>query len=96
MPVRQGNKQYMQILLDIGKFNLLESCARERGVKITALARDVIYEWLSRNVEQELFEEANRLDDANWKQTVRNRVNARMRNKASKEIVDPLPEPDDD
>jgi len=83
MPVRHGNKHYLQVLMDNAKYQLLEQCAQERGVRTTALARDAVYEWLSMNVDPELFQEANLIDDATWKQSVRNRVKARLQNKSS-------------
>jgi hypothetical protein len=83
MAVRHGNKHYLQILMDNAKFELLEQCAQERGVKTTALARDAVYEWLSTNIDPELFQAANLIDDATWKQSVKNRVKARMQNKSS-------------
>lgn len=69
--------------MDNAKFQLLSQCAQERGVRTTALARDAVYEWLSRNVDPELFQAANLIDDATWKQSVRNRVKARMQSKSS-------------
>ena len=83
MPIRHGNKHYLQVLMDNAKFQLLEQCAQERGMKTTALARDAVYEWLSRNVDPELFQAANLIDEATWKQSVRNRVRSRLQNKAS-------------
>ena len=82
MPIRHGNKHYLQVLMDNAKFQLLEQCAQERGMRTTALARDAVYEWLSRNVDPELFNAANLIDEATWKQSVRNRVNARMQKKS--------------
>jgi hypothetical protein len=83
MPVRHGNKHYLQVLMDNAKYQLLEQCAQERGVRTTALARDAVYEWLSKNVDPDLFHAANLLDDATWQQSVRNRVRGRMENKAN-------------
>jgi len=83
MPSRHGNKHYLQLLMDNAKYQLLEQCAQERGVRTTALARDAVYEWLSKNVEPELFQAANLIDDSTWKQSVRNRVKSRMENKSS-------------
>jgi hypothetical protein len=93
MAVRHGNKHYLQILMDNAKFELLEQCAQERGVKTTALARDAVYEWLSTNVDPELFQAANLIDDATWKQSVRNRVKARMQNKSSNHSTEPQADP---
>jgi hypothetical protein len=93
MAVRHGNKHYLQILMDNAKFELLEQCAQERRVKTTALARDAVYEWLSRNVDPELFQAANLIDDATWKQSVKNRVKARMQNKSSNHSTEPQANP---
>ena len=88
MPIRHGNKHYLQVLMDNAKFQLLEQCAQQRGMKTTALARDAVYEWLSRNVDPELFQAANVIDEATWKQSVRNRVLSRLQNKASNATSD--------
>ena len=78
MPVRHGNKHYLQLLIDNAKYQLLEQCAQNRGVKTTALARDAVYEWLSKNVGPDLYQAANLLDDdATWQQSVQNRVKSR-------------------
>jgi hypothetical protein len=83
MAARHGNKHYLQVLMDNAKYELLVQCAQERGVRTTALARDAVYEWLSKNVDPELFKAANLIDDATWRQSVRNRVKGRMENKAN-------------
>lgn len=82
MPSRHGNKHYLQLLIDNAKYQLLEQCAQERGVRTTALARDAVYEWLSRNVDAQVFQAANILDDATWKQSVRNRIKGKKQNKS--------------
>ena len=95
MPVRHGNKHYLQVLMDNAKYQLLEQCAQERGVRTTALARDVVYEWLSKNVDPELFQAANLIDDATWKQSVRNRVKGRMQNKSTSTSSDHSANPEE-
>ena len=95
MPVRHGNKHYLQVLMDNAKYQLLEQCAQERGVRTTALARDAVYEWLSKNVDPELFQAANLIDDATWKQSVRNRVKARMQNQSSSPSSDQPANPEE-
>ena len=94
MAARHGNKHYLQVLMDNAKYQLLEQCAQERGVRTTALARDAVYEWLSRNVDPELFQAANLIDDATWKQSVWNRVKGRMENKSSSPSNEPQANPD--
>jgi hypothetical protein len=81
--------------MDNAKFQLLDQCAQERGVRTTALARDAVYEWLSRNVDPELFQAANLIDDATWKQSVRNRVKARMQSKFSSPSNEPQANPEE-
>lgn len=81
--------------MDNAKFQLLDQCAQERGVRTTALARDAVYEWLSRNVDPELFQAANLIDDATWKQSVRNRVKARMQSKSSSPSNQPQANPEE-
>jgi len=81
VPIRHGNKHYTQVLLDGAKFTLLESIAESRGIKVTALARDIIYKWLGENVVPELFEEANKLDQLMWEESVKNRVKGRQKKK---------------
>jgi hypothetical protein len=83
MAARHGNKHYLQVLMDNAKYQLLEQCAQERGVRTTALARDAVYECLSKNVDPGLFQAANLIDDATWKQSVQNRVKGRIENKAN-------------
>lgn len=95
MPIRHGNKHYLQVLMDNAKFQLLDQCAQERGVRTTALARDAVYEWLSRNVDPELFQAANLIDDATWKQSVRNRVKARRQSKSSSPSNQPQANPEE-
>lgn len=95
MPIRHGNKHYLQVLMDNAKFQLLDQCAQERGVRTTALARDAVYEWLSRNVDPELFQAANLIDDATWKQSDRNRVKARMQSKSSSPSNEPQANPEE-
>ena len=68
--------------MDNAKYQLLEQCAQERGIRTTALARDAVYEWLSRNVDPQVFQAANVLDDATWKQSVRNRIKGKKQNKS--------------
>lgn len=94
MPVLHGNKRCLQVLMDNAKYQLLEQCAQERGMRTTALARDAVYEWLSRNVDPELFQAANLIDDATWRQSVRNRVKGRMENKSSSPSDEPQANPD--
>jgi hypothetical protein len=94
MPARHGNKHCLQLLMDNAKFQLLEQYARERGIRTTALARDAVYEWLSMNVDPELFQAANLIDDATWKQSVRNRVNARKQNTIFNSSTECHPDPE--
>jgi len=83
MPQRHGNKHYLQVLMDNAKYQLLDQCAQDRGIRTTALARDAVYEWLSRNVDPDLYEAANQIDYATWQQSVKNRAKGRKQKKES-------------
>lgn len=77
-----GNKRYLQILLDPNRAKFLDEIAAERGVRVTALVRDVLYEFLKKNVEKSRYELALAKDEAIWAQTVRNRVAGRTKKKS--------------
>jgi len=88
MPTRYKNKQCLQVLIDNAKFQLLEQCAQDRGMKTSALARLAVYDWLSRNVDPELFQAAVLNDEVTRKQSIRSRVRSRLQNKASNATSD--------
>ena len=86
MATKHGNKVYFQLLLDPARALLLQQQAQDKGVKATALAREAIYEWLGSVTEPAVMEAAEAIDDARWKQSVRNRVAGRKRKSAASTV----------
>jgi hypothetical protein len=83
MPLRHGSKIYLQVLLDPHRFALLQQIADNEGMKVSALARNAIYAYLSITPD---YEAAAKLDKVEWEESVKRRVQGRMNaRKADKE-----------
>ena len=82
MATKHGNKVYIQLLLDPARASLLQKLADEKGLKLSALARDAIYSWVGSNTKPEEFEAAEALDHAQWRESVQKRLDGRKRNRA--------------
>ena len=80
MPLKHGNKIYKQILIDPGKYILLEKLAGDEK-KVSALIRKILYEWIETQVDKSEFQAAEALDNALWQQTILNRIDGRKKNK---------------
>lgn len=81
MPVRQGQKWYVQVLLDLNRYRLLEQLAEKRGRKVTAVIRDLVYQGLQAELPASDYKAAETADAALWAESVRRRVQGRMRSK---------------
>tara|TARA_Y100001970_G_scaffold292082_1_gene431852 strand:- start:273 stop:632 length:360 start_codon:yes stop_codon:yes gene_type:complete len=79
MPTKHGNKIYKQILIDPGKYLLLEKLAGNEK-KITPLIKKILYDWIRSQVDKSEFQAADALDNALWQQSVLNRIDARKNN----------------
>nr|BDD46103.1 hypothetical protein 2 [bacterium] len=77
MATQHGNRAYLQLLLQPFRADLLKELAQERGVRPTALARDLIYDALERELPASVYKEAEAKDAASWKESVRKRVEGR-------------------
>lgn len=85
MAIRHGNKTYMQILLDPHRAKLLIELAEEKNVRPTALIRDMVYRCLERDLPSSVYNEAVAKDAATWRESVRKRVEGRMKPKETQE-----------
>ena len=83
MAARHGNNHYPQVLINNAKYESLVQCAPCPWVRKTALVGDAAYKVLTNIVDQEFFQAAILVDDATWKQSVRNSVEGQMENKAN-------------
>lgn len=81
MAIRHGNKTYMQILLDPHRAALLVAMAEQRNVRPTALVRDMVYKVLKQELPSSAYNEAVAKDEAAWRESVRKRVEGRMKSK---------------
>ena len=77
MSRQQGNKKYYQILLDKKRAELLEVFAGHNNQRATAWIRDAIYEKLEHECGTSIYELYRNLDEAEWKQSVQNRLEGR-------------------
>jgi hypothetical protein len=74
---------YCQLLLDVNRYKLAEMLAAKQKVRLTAMLREFVYAALA-ELEPEQYEFAALADDETWKETVRKRVEGRMRSKQGK------------
>lgn len=81
MAIRHGNKTYMQILLDPHRAALLVAMAEQRSVRPTALVREMVYKVLKQELPSSAYNEAVAKDEAAWRESVRKRVEGRMKSK---------------
>ena len=81
MATRHGNKSYFQILLDPNRADLIMQLSEQAGVKPTAWIRDALYEVLKRKLPSSVYDEATAKDEVTWRETVRKRVEGRLKNR---------------
>lgn len=81
MAIRHGNKTYMQILLDPHRAALLMAMAEQKSVRPTALVREMVYKVLKQELPSSAYNEAVAKDEAAWRESVRKRVEGRMKPK---------------
>ncbi len=81
-----GNRKHLQILLAPNRGKLFIDHAEELGMKPTALIRRLIYEYLRKNTDKEIYNEALKKDEKDWEQSVQNRLEGRALSKLLKSI----------
>lgn len=72
---------YSQILLDLNRYKLLEKLADQRGKKVTAVIRDLVYLGLQTALPLDEYKAAEEADAVLWTESVRRRVEGRMRSR---------------
>ena len=77
-----GQKRYLQLLLHPHRSELLDQLAEERGVRVTALVRDMVYEALQRTVSKAGYAAAVAQDDALRAEAIRRQTEGRKRKPA--------------
>ena len=81
MSIRHGKKFYYQILLDPNRSELFKELANKKGLKITGLIREIIYEELEKTTPKHIYEMALAKDKAIWRESNLNRISSRKNNK---------------
>ena len=78
---KHGNRLYIQILLEPNRGELFLEEAKFSGKKPSALAREIIYEYIQENWPKK-EEQAAIKDKQIWLEVVKTRLESRARNKA--------------
>ena len=81
MALRHGNKTYFQILLDPHRPEMIQEAAAKEDKRATAWIREAIYSELKRSSPTSLYNEAMAKDQAEWRQSIRKRVEGRAKQK---------------
>ena len=82
-----GNRKYLQVLLSPHRGDLfLKHVKEELKTKPSAWIREMIYKYLEENMPKEVYNEASEKDEAEWQQTVQNRLEGRALSKILKTI----------
>jgi predicted ArsR family transcriptional regulator len=81
-----GNRKHLQILLAPHRGKLFVEHAETLEVKPTALIRHLIYEYLRTNTDKDIYNEALKKDEEDWKQSVQNRLEGRALSKLLRSI----------
>ena len=66
----------------------MQELAEKDGKRATAWIRDAIYETLKRVYPASIYNEAAAKDDAEWRQSVRRRVEGRQKPQESEQVID--------
>ncbi len=81
MALRHGNKTYFQILLDPHRAQMIQEAAAKADQRATAWIREAVYSELKRISQASVYNEAVAKDQAEWRQSVRKRVEGRAKPK---------------
>ncbi len=84
MPLQHGSKLYCQLLIDPNRYKLAENLASQEGKKVTAYLRELVYAGLALRSSE--YTKAQEADEAAWRDSVKRRVEGRMRSKAEGKV----------
>ena len=82
MATKHGNRVYIQVLLEPFRGELFMQEAKAQGIKPSALIRQLVYDYLAENTEENTYCEALASDKQKWQDAVDSRLEGRrkMRN----------------
>ena len=84
MATKHGNRVYIQVLLEPFRGELFMQEADAQGVKPSALIRQLVYDYLAENTEEEPYLEALTKDKQKWQEAVDARLEGRAINRRSR------------
>jgi len=85
MPLNHGNKFYCQLLIDPNRYKLAENLPSQDGKKVTAYLRELVYAGLALRSSE--YESAKEADEAAWRESVKRRVEGRMRSRQEGSVL---------
>ena len=85
MASNHGNKKYYQLLLDPNRSVLIEQYAKERGIRVTAAMKEMLYQQIEALMPSK-YQQAKGVDEILWKQSVSNRVEGRRQARQHKNL----------
>ena len=86
MATKHGNRVYIQLLLEPFRGQLLLEHAEAKGVKPSALIREIVYEYIAQNVGEEKYVGALIKDKQKWQEAVDARLVGRAKSRRDKII----------
>ena len=86
MATKHGNRVYIQVLLEPFRGELFMQEADAQGIKPSALIRQLVYDYLAENTEEEPYLEALARDKRKWQEAVDARLEGRAMNRRSRAI----------
>ena len=84
MATKHGNRVYIQVLLEPFRGELFMQEANSQGIKPSALIRQLVYNYLAENTDEQAYCEALINDKQKWQDAVDARLEGRARNRRSK------------
>ena len=84
MATKHGNRVYIQVLLEPFRGELFMQEASSQGIKPSALIRQLVYDYLAENTEEQAYCEALVNDKQKWQDAVDARLEGRAKNRRSK------------
>ena len=88
MATKHGNRVYVQLLLEPFRGQLLLEYAEEKGVKPSALIREIVYEYIAQTVGEEKYTGALIKDKQKWQEAVDARLVGRAKSRREKILKD--------
>ena len=73
MPLRHGQKWYVQLLLDNHRYKLAQDLAAAENKRLTSMLRDMVYAALEKAVPASDYKAAKAADEAAWAESVQRR-----------------------